>query len=140
MNPAAIDQRESMFHKAVPGMLLVSLLSVMAGCTSTKSITDLSHYRGEEIEVFTKGGPNYRLTEWTANFSRDITGRGAVYYRDRHFEPYSGTIPAESIAAIKGEKLVAVRTGLVVGGAAILIFGAPKISDFWSDVVEEIPD
>ena len=105
-----------MFKKSISALLILSLLSWTVGCTSTKYITDVKEFRGKEIEVSTKGGPFYLLTEWTSNASGDITGKGTEFFQGRS-KPFSGTIPADSIAAVKGKKVDALKTAAYVIGA-----------------------
>ena len=130
-----------MFKKAVSVLLVVSVLSWTVGCTSTKYVTDLGQAQGREIEVFTKAGSRYRLTEWAANASGDIQGKGYQLFRDNRTdtvsillgmffrlprererkEPFSGTIPADSIVLVKIQKGDAVKSaGLVLGTVVII--------------------
>ena len=104
-----------MFKNCVSVLLMGSLLWYTVGCTSTKYITDVKEFRGKEIEVDTKGGPFYLLREWTSNASGDITGNGTVFLQTGP-KPFSGTIPADSIVAVKGKKVDAATTAAFVSG------------------------
>jgi len=127
-----------MFKKTVSALLVVSMLSWTLGCTSFKPLKEsenLAQYEGKKIQVHTNTGIRYQLATWKQDSTGTITGTGKLRYeswywtpsgrhiRRQQVEPFSGSIPADSIATVKIRKVDATTTTilLVFGVAPVLV-------------------
>ena len=92
-----------MFKNTVCALLAVTLSSLTLGCTSSRNLSDnegLNQDPDGKVEIRTRDGAQYFLSDWSCNASGDYIGVGKRL-KGPYVSHFSGTIAIENITSVR---------------------------------------
>ena len=114
-------------RRTVCGIVLTSLLSWTAGCTSYQTVDDWREHPEDRIRVTMKDASYYVLAEWKVDSQGNLTGTGTLIQDPDYPWPFQGTIRAEHIAAVEAERNDPLRTVIFIAASAAVVVAVGQL-------------
>jgi hypothetical protein len=123
-----MNMETAITKKVLSTILIFSFLLWTSGCYNLIEVKPSAAEVNKNIDIKTKDGVTYLLTEWQLLPNGDVKGKGTKTFIDKEKEvslPFDGTIPAKDIQIVtQKESLnngIMILSVLVIVGIIVII-------------------
>jgi hypothetical protein len=123
-----MNMETAITKKVLSTILIFSFLLWTSGCYNLIEVKPSTAEVNKNIDIKTKDGVTYLLTEWQLLPNGDVKGKGTKTFIDKEKEvslPFDGTIPAKDIQIVtQKESLnngIMILSVLVIVGIIVII-------------------